>query len=78
MAMICGRCKRPAKFERGRGWTHADGGGTYWMRCKKCGWQGSFAKPTVSCPKCGGRLCDDHCVYAIDDGRPEPEPAGVS
>jgi hypothetical protein len=70
--MVCGVCKRPTKYITGRGWVHLDGLGLYWMRCKKCGWQGAPAKPIGACPKCGSRdVRDDHVTYAVDDGKAE-------
>lgn len=67
MAKICKTCGKPAKFVRGRGWTHEDGGGVYAMRCRKCGWQGAPAKPTVSCPQCNSRdVVADHVVYVVE------------
>jgi primosomal protein N' len=63
----CHWCKEPLRFVRDRGWVHAEGG-SYVMRCDKCGWQGAPYPSPTSCPHCGSKqLRDLHCALPSDN-----------
>lgn len=66
----CLWCNEPLRFDRQRGWVHANGGGVYMMRCPDCGWSGApWPSPTV-CPACGGReIRDDHAALPAAQDR---------
>jgi primosomal protein N' len=61
---ICGQCGDTLTFSAdGRGWCHAEGG-TYVMRCDRCGYKGAPHPSPPACPHCGStkQWKDDHCV----------------
>lgn len=61
--MKCMWCRQELRFVPGRGWVHADGGGTYQMHCPECGWRGSLHPSPTRCPQCGSReVRDDHAA----------------
>ena len=75
--MYCLRCGERLVFVRGRGWVHR-GGGTYVMRCGKCGWKGAPYPSPLDCPACGdGGLRDDHCVLAVIGGTDMSQEEGL-
>jgi len=62
--IVCYWCKEPLKAIPGKGYVH-EGGGLYVQKCKRCSWKGSFENLMFFCPKCGGKLVDDHCALPI-------------
>lgn len=60
-AQTCRHCRGPIRFERGRGYVHANGGGSYEMSCPGCGWVGTPYPSPTRCPSCGStEVRDDH------------------
>jgi rubrerythrin len=67
MTSICGRCGDRLIFTPTRGWVHSEGG-TYVMRCEKCGYRGAPWPSPKACPSCGAvrEFRDDHCVQVTE------------
>jgi hypothetical protein len=79
--IICGHCKEPLEFRRGRGWLHQEGG-SYKMYCLDCKWEGAPYPCPIICPKCGSfKVRDHHCALPIQQkeaecGATERDPGG--
>jgi len=64
--MICAICQERIEMDRRRGWVHQEGGGSYVMFCRDCGWRGSPWPSPAACPKCGSReVRDDHIAQPL-------------
>ncbi|MEX0755730.1 MAG: hypothetical protein WD739_07525 [Actinomycetota bacterium] len=67
----CLWCERSLHHERDGGFVHADGG-LYWQRCaSECGWENAPLRTPTSCPRCGGRVVDDHAAVPVPDQLPK-------
>lgn len=62
--MFCRWCNQELCFDENRGWVHPEGG-TYMMRCSRCGWKGAPYPSPVRCPAYGAETLDDHCVFPV-------------
>lgn len=61
MEKQCLWCGGPLYFVPGRGWVHPQGSG-YVVFCEECGWKGAPYPSPQRCPRCGGKVKDDHCA----------------
>ena len=62
MTLPCLYCDDTLRFDKVRGWIHADGGG-YKMRCPDCGWMAAPFPSPARCPSCNSlAVRDDHCA----------------
>ncbi len=54
--MRCQYCGELLKFEKGRGWVHANSQGEYYFHCEGCGFYATCKRYLSTCPTCGEAL----------------------